>query len=95
MIDPTATTEMPAAESAEKSHCVPAAALAIDGAAPEVGDEVEYTVKGRVARIEGGEAYITPEMVNGQPAALAEEPAAENPDDMMAMAAQADAAMPT
>ena len=81
MISPQALTDEanPDApmESAEKSHCVPAAALAIDGAAPEVGDEVEYTVKGRVARIEGGETYVMPETINGQPAQTEAEPAAE------------------
>lgn len=37
------------------------------GIAPEVGDTVEMTLQGRVSRTEGGELYIQPMTVNGQP----------------------------
>lgn len=53
--------------------CVPANALAEAGEAggagiaPEVGDTVEMTLQGRVSRTEGGELYIQPMTVNGQP----------------------------
>lgn len=95
MIAPDTTTANPdaAGESAEKLHCLPVAALAVDGTTPEVGDSVEYTVKGRVSRIEGAEAYVMPETVNGEPAALAPEAGAaeDAPDEMMAAAMAADA----
>lgn len=47
--------------------CAPTAALEIDGTAPAVGDEVEITAKARVTRIEGGETYLAPIEINGQP----------------------------
>ena len=34
---------------------------------PAVGDRVTYTVEGTVTRIEGDEAYVKRESVNGQP----------------------------
>lgn len=34
--------------------------------APEVGDEVDFTVSGKVTRIEGAFAYVLPSTVNGQ-----------------------------
>jgi len=94
MIAPDTTANPDTAgESSEKLHCLPVSALAVDGTTPEVGDSVEYTVKGRVSRIEGSEAYVMPETVNGEPAALAPEAGAEEDtgDDMMAMAMKADA----
>lgn len=94
MIAPDTTTMNPdaAGESAEKLHCLPVSALAVEGTTPEVGDSVEYTVKGRVSRIEGGEAYVLPETVNGESAALPPEPGGENEDDseMMMAAKKAD-----
>jgi len=92
MIAPDTTTMNPdaAGESTEKLHCLPVSALAVEGTMPEVGDSVEYTVKGRVSRIEGTEAYVMPEMVNGEPAALAPEAGADAPDEMMAAARKAD-----
>lgn len=52
--------------------CVPMGALAEAGEGgaqmtPEMGDEVELIVTGRVTRTEGGEVYIQPTTVNGQP----------------------------
>jgi len=58
--------------------CVPSGAVSAyggatdnDGAdnavAPEVGDEVEVTVKGKVSRVEGDNVYFTPTEANGQP----------------------------
>ena len=91
----TAETDLPtnpdaAAESTEQTHCVPLSALAVEGATPEAGDAVEYTVKGRIARIEGAEAYVTPETINDQPATLPPEPTEDGEGDMMAMAKKAD-----
>lgn len=34
---------------------------------PEVGDKVQYTVEGTVSRIDGDEAYVKRDTVNGQP----------------------------
>lgn len=83
-------SETPAMETAEKDHCVPLAALSLEGTPPAEGDEVTYTVRGTVARIEGGEAYIKPMTVNDEPAALPKEPAMNEDDEMMAMAMKAD-----
>lgn len=54
--------------------CVPEGALSMageggEGVAPAVGDEVEFTGKGRVTRSEGGNAYIEVTEANGQPVA--------------------------
>lgn len=48
---------------------------------PAVGDTVSFTVEGKVSRVEGGNSYVTPEMVNGKPVA-AEAGEAAPPDDM-------------
>lgn len=66
--------------------CVPAGALSDMGEggeqmAPGVGDEVELTVTGRVTRTEGGEFYVQPLSVNGQPVADKGGEEMESPDD--------------
>lgn len=53
-------------------QCVPLESLGVPGEGeimenPEVGDRVDYTVEGKVTRIEGGKAYVLPEAVNGKP----------------------------
>lgn len=55
-----------------REQCVPVEALAMPDEAekmtpPEVGDRVSYTVEGKVSRIEGPNAYVTVETVNGEP----------------------------
>ena len=58
--------------------CVSASALGIGGGVgeppggggvvtPEAGDEVEFSGKGRVTRVEGGNAYVEATEINGQP----------------------------
>lgn len=52
--------------------CVPLSALQMPDEseqmqAPEVGDKVQYTVEGTVARIDGDEAYVDRDTINGQP----------------------------
>ena len=53
--------------------CVPTRAVeAYDGdndtgVSPEVGDDVEVTLKGKVSRVEGGNVYFSPTEANGQP----------------------------
>jgi hypothetical protein len=76
--------------------CVPLSALAMpDGengdqmANPEVGDKVTFTVDGAVTRIEGDNAYVEPEAVNGQPV---EGEAGEEQGDDQAPENQADQA---
>jgi len=52
--------------------CVPTQALAMPDeqdqlATPEPGDVVTLQVEGKVSRVEGDNAYVTPSSVNGQP----------------------------
>jgi len=61
--------------------------LAEGNANPEVGDEVEVTVKGTVKRIEGEVACISPTTVNGQPAPPS--PNNNTPDEHDQLAADA------
>ncbi len=72
-----------AAAKAEKPQheemCVPGETLTVDGTAPEMGDTVEFTVRGEVKRAEGGKLYIAPSEINGQP--MPEMSAAEQPID--------------
>lgn len=63
---------MPEKAGGKNEICVPSGALAIPGeggnaTAPEVGDTVEFTVSGKVSRTEGGELYVTPDTINGEP----------------------------
>jgi hypothetical protein len=81
----------PAAEQTGGEQVVPLAALEIDGTAPAVGDDVSYTVAGKIARVEGGHAYVTASTINDQPATKPTAPAAEMSDaDVMAAAKKAD-----
>lgn len=77
--------------------CVPVSAISLAGednsdVAPEAGDQVSVTVEGKVSRIEGGQAYVTPETANGEPMGGPEqppgppheEPAGETEDQEMA-----------
>lgn len=52
-----------------KENCVYAKleTLALDGTNPEVGDDVEMTVSGKVASIDNGVAKIELETANGEP----------------------------
>ena len=52
--------------------CVPASALAAgddgqDMSTPGVGDEVDFSGKGKVTRVEGDNVYLTPTEINGEP----------------------------
>lgn len=65
--------------------CVSLSSLAMpDGEAgdqmanPEVGDKVNYQIEGTVTRIEGDNAYVKRESVNGKP--VGGEAAEEEPD---------------
>jgi len=61
---------------------IPTAALAIDGVTPEVGDEVEVTVRGRVSEAAGGNTFITPTEANGVPFPVAPTGLEELPPDL-------------
>ena len=63
---------------------VPLAALATPDegdqmANPEVGDMVSYQVEGKIARIDGDDAFVTAEKVNGEP--LDEAPGEQKTED--------------
>jgi hypothetical protein len=67
--------------------------LQIDGQRPEVGDEVEFKVKGEVKRIVNDCVYVRPTEINDEPIEDASiKPANETPtaDDLMSMSQQAD-----
>lgn len=59
------------AKSEKKENCIYAKveSLALDGTNPEAGDEVELSVKGKVASIDDGVAKIELETANGEPLA--------------------------
>ena len=59
--------------------CLPSQNLAVEGVEPEVGDEVEFTVKGKVSRAEGGNTYVTPSEVNGSPVAAPKQEVKQEP----------------
>lgn len=59
------------------------ASLAVNGTAPEIGDEVDLTLKGTVSSIDGDVACVSPTEVNGEPAPAAPaagEPVADDPN---------------
>jgi len=62
----------PEASSHSQEDCVPVTALASPGeddqmANPSVGDLVQYQKEGTVTRIEGDQAYVKVNSVNGKP----------------------------
>lgn len=77
--------------------CIPLAILSMEGedaktVAPAVGDPVDFTATGTVSRVEGPNAYLTLETVNGEPVGTPDAAPAElGADDLRGMAAQADA----
>lgn len=73
---------------AMKELCVPESALAQSGedggaVAPDVGDEVEVSVRGTVTRKEGGNVYFTPATANGEP--ISDQGGSAEPDEDDAM----------
>lgn len=69
-------------------------AIAVDGVTPEVGEEIEVTIKAKVVRNEEGKVCLAPTSVNGSPVIDEEHGPGEpdSDDDMMAMAKKADEA---
>jgi hypothetical protein len=51
---------------------VPLAALAVDGVSPAQGDNVSFTVTGRIVSAEGQSAQVQVETINDQPIAADE-----------------------
>jgi hypothetical protein len=84
----------PAAAGKSKSEtCVPLKALSVDGTPPAEGDEVEFTTKGKVTRVDGEHAYVEAAEVNGEPFSAPSEPTPEEDDEeTMRIARDADAA---
>lgn len=64
---------------------VPLDTLAVEGAMPEIGDEVDLHVKATVKSIEGSMACVSPTEVNGQPV-----PAQSGPPSREQLRAQAE-----
>jgi exosome complex RNA-binding protein Csl4 len=70
---------------------IPLAALAVEGTAPEAGEEISLqAVTARIVSIEGDQARVEVVAINGQPIA-GETPMSED-DEMRAMAEKADGA---
>lgn len=90
------TPDTAATQPATKPLCsmyVAQDAIAIDGTAPDVGEEVEVTLKARVAAVEGNAIRLEATSVNGSPL-IDEESGPGEPDGdeaMMDMAKKADA----
>lgn len=83
-----------ATASGASEICVPAGALEVgdteqDKTAPEVGDDVEVKLGGKVTRVEGGNIYFKPTTANGEP--IGEKESAE-PDEEYQMEADIAAA---
>jgi hypothetical protein len=57
---------------------VPVNSLEEDGVPPEVGDSVDYSVKGTVQSVDGGQATVQIESINGEPVG---EEASESPEE--------------
>lgn len=72
-------------------QCVAVSALEMDGTAPAAGDEIEFTGKGRVSRVEGDKVYFETTEVNGEPVTTGAA-AESDTDDVMKVAEEADAA---
>lgn len=90
-----ADAAMPGKTGGMSEVCVPLASLAEEGADeksanPAVGDPVDFSATGTVSRIEGGNAYVTLESVNGEPLPENQEPSEPDEASILAMAAAAD-----
>jgi hypothetical protein len=57
---------------------IPVNSLSEDGVPPEVGDSVDYSVKGTVKSVSGGQATVDIDSVNGEPVG---EEASESPEE--------------
>jgi hypothetical protein len=86
MIQPDEKQEM----TSEGETCVPAAALAVDGVTPGVGDEFDYQGRGRVTRIAGDKVYLSTTAVNGAPVHAESEAGEPTAEDIMELAQRAD-----
>lgn len=78
---------MPPEPSAMPSSevCVPLSALASPGEddqlqTPAVGDRAQFQSEGKISRIEGDNAYVTVESVNGKPVTKEDEATHDTPE---------------
>jgi hypothetical protein len=65
--------------------CVPLSALASPGEddqlqTPAVGDRAQFQSEGKISRIEGDNAFVTVESVNGKPVTKEDEATHDTPD---------------
>lgn len=82
-VSPTMPQEHAAMPSGD--DCVPVASLASPGEdeqmqTPAVGDLVQYQKEGKISRIEGDNAYVTVQSVNGKPVSKEAEAKTDSPD---------------
>ncbi len=61
--------------------CVPADAFKIAGTAPEEGDEVTFTGKGKVTSVDGDQICVSPTEINGKPVTAAPDDDGDDDDD--------------
>lgn len=77
--------------SSTGGQSVSASALEVDGTAPSAGDDIEFTGRGRVSKVEGGKVMFELTEVNGEPVTSGAAPKAETEDeDVMKIAMEAD-----
>jgi hypothetical protein len=73
---------VPKEKPAKPTMSLPLDALSTDGAEPEVGDEVEHSIRGTISTIKGDMATIKLTALDGQPIEGApEEEAGESPEE--------------
>jgi hypothetical protein len=73
---------VPKEKPAKPTMSLPLDALSTDGAEPEVGDQVEHSIKGTISAIKGDMATIKLTALDGQPIEGApEEEAGESPEE--------------
>lgn len=61
---------------------LPADAVSQDGVAPEVGDQIEHSVKGRVTKVKGDNVTISVTAIDGSPVeGSAQEEKTESPEE--------------
>lgn len=89
-ITPNPSQEPDADDNGYKVYA-PSSALEVQGTQPEVGDEVEFTVKGTVNSVEGDVVCVKPETINDQPAPQGPAVAQEQPSERDRLMAQAQA----
>lgn len=85
MITPDSSTPSAEASASGSSHKIklPLAALAVEGTSPAEGDEVSFTVRGRLSSVSGESGEIEITSINDEP--LPEAAMPEKSEDEMAL----------